>query len=268
MRFAIRRPIIWMIAGSAIGCSGQATTSHGMGRVVFQLATSEVGSANGPAAADVVVSKGSNVVVINQVQLVARKIRFRLEDGSCSEDADQDEAPVGVESNESHESDDEDCPTLKLGPLLLDPPLADGAVTSFTADVPAGTYTRIKLQIHKPRGSRDQAFLAAHPEFDGVSIRVKGTFNGLPFTFDTGIEEEEEIHLADPLVVTDGGTTSFTLFLDVRGWFLDQSGAALVDPTAPSSDIRSLIEHNIRSSFRAFKDDDHDGHDDDEHDGH
>jgi hypothetical protein len=268
MRFRNGAPALVIVAALAVGCSGQATTPHGMGRVVFQLATTEAGSANGPAAADVVISKGTNVVVINQVQLVARKIRFRQETGSCAEDLDQDDAPAASESDESHDLDDADCPTLKLGPLLLDPPLTDGAETSFAAEVPVGTYTGIKLQIHRPRGSRDQAFLAAHPEFDGVSIRVKGTFNGAPFTFDTGIEEEEEIHLASPVVVTDAGTTAFTLFLDVRGWFLDQSGAALVDPTAPSSGIRSLIEHNIRSSFRAFEDADHDGHEDDDHDGH
>jgi hypothetical protein len=239
-----------------------------MGRVVVQLATTQGGTSNGPAAAAVVISKGPNVVVINQVLLVARKIRFRLETGSCEEDLEHDDAPAASESDDSHDLDDEDCPTLKLGPLLLDPPLTDGAETSFTAEVPAGTYTAIKLQIHRPRGSRDQSFLAVHPELDGVSIRVKGTFNGAPFTFDTGIEEEEEIDLVDPVVVTDAATTAFTLFLDVRGWFLDPSGTALVDPIAPSSSIRSLIEHNIRSSFRAFEDADHDGHEDDDHDGH
>ena len=263
MRFMNGIPVLAIVTGLAVGCSGQSAAPHGMGRVVFQLATAESGSGNAPAAADVVISKGNNVVVISQVELVARKIRFRQQNAACAEDEDQDDAPAASEPAESpeHEDDDEDCPVLKLGPLLLDPPLSDGAETTFTADVPAGTYTAIKLQIHQPRGSRDQAFLAAHPDFDGVSIRVKGTFNGAPFTFDTGIEEEEEIHLTTPVVVADQGTTSFTLFLDVRGWFLDQSGAALVDPT--SGAVRSLIEHNIRSSFRGFEDDDHDGHDDD-----
>jgi len=268
MRFLNGTPVLVIAAGLAVACSGGTTTPHGMGRVVFQLATSGTGTANAPAAVDVVINKGSDVLVITRVQLVARKIRFRQETSACAEDLDQDDAPAASEADESHDLDDADCPVLKLGPLLLDPPLTDGAETSFTADVPAGTYTRIKLQIHQPRGSRDQEFLAAHPEFAGVSIRVTGTFNGAPFSFDTGIEEEEEIRLADPIVVTDAGTTAFTLFLDVRGWFLDQSGAALVDPASPSGSIRSLIEHNIRGSFHAFEDDDHDGHDDGDHDGH
>lgn len=266
MRFQPGRTVAVMLVAATAGCSSNDSTSaEGTGHLVVQLATSSVGSTNGPAAADVVVNRGSDVLVVTQVQLVARKIRFRRSDGSCAEDADQDDAPAAVqESGESDEADNEhDCPTLKLGPLLLEPPLTDGAETLFTADVPAGTYTRIRIQLHKPRGGRDQAFLALHPDFAGVSIRVKGTYNGTPFSFDTGIEEEEEITLDSPVVVTAGGSTAFTLFLDVRGWFLDQSGTALLDPTAPSSSVRDLIEHNIRRSFRAFKDDDHDGGDDD-----
>ena len=259
MRFEIPGPLPLLVVATAAvaACSGGSTSPAGMGRVAFQIATTATSSSNGPAAADVVVSKGSNTVVVSQVQLVARKIRFRRVDASCAEDPDQDRDEA------ENEAEEEECPVLKLGPLLLDPPLTAGAVTVFTADVPVGTYSRIRLQIHKPRGDRDQAFLAANPTFSNVSIRVKGTFNGAPFTFDTAIEEEEEIALSPPIVVTSDGTTAFTLFLDVRGWFLDQSGNALVDPTSPTSDIRRRIEQNIRTSFRAFRDEDRDGNEDD-----
>jgi len=257
---------------AALGCSGGSTAPTGMGRVVVQLATASGAQNTGPAAADVVVTKGADNIVISQVQLVARKIRLRRSDGSCTEDPDQDEAPAsllatgGKTNDEGAQGDeDEDCPVLKLGPLLLEPPLTDGAVTTFSADVPVGTYTKLRIQIHKPKGDKDQAFLAAHPDFAGVSIRVKGTFDGAPFTFDSPLTEEEEIVLPTPVDVTLAGTTAFTLFLDVRGWFLDSTGAALVNPTSPL--VRSQIEHNIRASFRAFRDEDHDG-DDDGHEGH
>jgi hypothetical protein len=273
MRLVTSRSMLLLLAGAVVGCSGGSTGPAGTGRVNFQIATLGVGSSNGPMAADVVVTKGTSTIVINQVQLVARKIRLQQSNGRCEEDADQDDGPIataasgaGQAHEEEDEDDDEDCPVLKLGPLLLSPPLTDGAVTSFTADVPVGTYTELRIQIHKPRGNRDQAFLAANPEFTNVSIRVKGTFNGAPFTFDTGIEEEEEIEFEKPLEVTIAGTTSLTLFLDVRGWFLNQGGTALLDPTAPSTTIRDLIERNIRSSFRAFRDNDRDG-EDDEHEG-
>jgi hypothetical protein len=269
------RPIAWLLTAGAFACSSGSTAPEGMGRVAFQIATTGTGSSNGPAAADVVVSRGGNVIAIEQVQLVARKIRLSRFDAACVEAEDDDDAPVASSAaGQAHDSDDgeaedddEDCPVLKLGPLLLEPPLNDGAETSFTAFVPVGTYTRLQLQIHKPRGSKDLAFLAAHADFADVSIRVKGTFNGAPFTFDTDLTEEEHVVLPTPVEVTAEGTTAFTLLLDVRGWFLDQSGTALLSPIAPSDAIRQLIEHNISSSFHAFRDDDHDG-DDDDHDGH
>jgi len=265
--------VISLAALAAVSCSGGGTAPEGMGRVVLQIATTSAATVNGPAAADVVVTKGANSVVINSVDLVARKIRLRRVDASCPADPDQEDAPAAViasgsaheDTEHENEVEDHDCPVLKLGPLLLTPPLTDGAATTFSADVPVGTYSKLRIQIHKPKLSRDAAFVAANPDFAGVSIRVKGTFNGTPFTFVTDIEEEEEIVLPHPVEVTTAGTTAFTLFLDVRGWFLDQTGAALIDPSSPTS--RSLIEHNIRVSFRAFRDDDHDG-EDDEHEGH
>jgi len=273
MRLVLSRSAACLLAAAAVGCSSGSTAPEGMGRVVFQIATTNSAMSSGPAAADVVVTKGNNSVVINSVELVARKIRLRRSDASCPEDADQDDVTAAVvafggaheESGHEDEAEDSDCPVLKLGPLILQPPLTDGAVTSFTADVPVGTYTRLRIQIHKLKPVRDAAFLALHPDFADISIKVKGTFNGTPFTFNTSIEEEEEITLPTPIEVTTAGSTAFTLFLDVRGWFLDQTGAALVDPN--SATVRSQIEHNIRSSFRAFRDEDHDG-DDDGHEGH
>lgn len=273
MRLVSSSISVSLIALAAAGCSGGSTSPTGTGRVVVQLATASSATSNGPAAADVVVTKGADNIVISQVQLVARKIRLRRSDATCTEDPDQDDAPAsllatGGKANDEGaeaEAEDEDCPVLKLGPLLLEPPLTDGAVTTFSADVPVGTYTRLRIQIHKPKGDKDQAFLAAHPDFADVSIRVKGTFDGTPFTFDSPLTEEEEIVLPTPVEVTLAGTTAFTLFLDVRGWFLDSTGATLVNPSSPL--VRSQIEHNIRASFRAFRDEDHDG-DDDGHEGH
>jgi len=209
----------------------------------------------------ITVDLGPDVLVISEVQLVARKIRLERSDGCVNEDPENDE-----ESENENEELDEDCPMLKLGPVLLVPPLTDGAETTFEVEVPVGTYDEIKLQIHKPRGANDQAFLAAHPDLEDVSIRVIGTYNGNPFTFETGLTEEEEIELEPPVVVSADGPTSFTLLLDVRGWFLNQAGTALLDPASSSQQDRSRIEQNIRSSFHAFEDEDGDAQEDEPED--
>ena len=251
--------ILLALAGS--GCSGNgATGPDGTGRLVFQLATMPGAAGAGPAmAANVTVTKGTDVVVISRVQLVARKLKLKRVDGTCP-------TPV-LSDGESGESDPDsgdapECPNLRLGPLLLDPPLSDGAQSSFSVDLPVGTYRALELQIHKLTGSsNDAALLTANPDFAGVSIKVTGTFNGAPFTFTTDVNTEVESEFSTPVEVKAAATTMITLQLDVRGWFLAQGGAALLSPLTLTQQSRQRIEQNIKSSFRAFEDEDRDGRD-------
>jgi len=251
-------PAVFLVVAAA-ACSDNPAGPEGQGTVVFQLATVGAGASSAPSLA-VSVTRGTDVIVISDVQLVARKLKLERENGLCSDDEDE------VEENENEESEgDEDCPSLKLGPFLLNPPLTEGAAAEFTVNLPAGTYDELELQIHKPTStSADQAFVLANPDFAGVSIRVNGTWNGAPFTFTTDLTQKVEVEFENPLVVAVGGETALTLLLDVRGWFLDQGGGTLLNPLTLTQQARSRVEQNIRQSFHAFEDEDHDG--DDDHD--
>lgn len=247
---------------TATGCSGTGSSDLGpSGKVALKLSTTAVGSAGSSILTPgVTVTMGADVLVITDVQLVARKIKLEREDGNCP-------TPVVEGSSESgSDADDEgtpECPNLRLGPMLLDPPLVEGVEPSFTVDLPVGTYQELQMQIHKPTSSsKDAAFLAAYPAFAGTSIKVTGTFNGLPFTFTTSLTAEVEVEFAQPIVVTEGGTTALTLRLDVRQWFTAQGGGSLLNPLTLSQQSRQRVEQNIRSSFHAFEDNDEDGIDD------
>ncbi len=246
----------FLCAAALAACSNGSTNPNADGHLRLQLATTGTGATAGPSLADVSVTRGSDEIVISDVQLVARKLKLERADGTCP-------TPDLSDTGDGDEEDSDECPNLKLGPLLLDPPLGTGAETSFTVDLPAGTYTELRLQIHKPsNNNKDAAFLAANPDFAGVSIKVTGTFNGTPFTFTTDITAEVETEFDHPVVVVADGTTSLTLLLDVRGWFLNQGGSALLSPLALTQQSRSQIEQNIRRSFHAFEDEDHDGEED------
>src|SRR5258705_79662 len=215
-----------MLAPAIAACSsGYSTGASATGRVVVQLATRPMSPSGGPAAAaDVTVTKGPDVIVISSVQLVARKIELERADGTC---------PVVTPTTESEddEADSPECPDLKLGPLLLAPPLGAGAQTTFSVDVPVGTYKEVRLQIHRPTSSSsDAAFLAANPGFGGVSIKVTGTFNGTPFTFTTDVTAVVEMELNKPIQVTTAGPTNITIFTDVTGWFVAEGGSSLLSP--------------------------------------
>ena len=243
---------------SAAGCSSTGSSDGATGRLNFRLSTTPAGGFGASLLTPgVTVTLGADVLVITRVQLVARKLKFERTNGSCP-------TPVLTSADGSGKDADSDetadCPNLKLGPLLLDPPMTEGVVSTFSVDLPAGSYHELDMQIHKPTSnSSDAAFVAANPDFAGVSIKVAGTFNGLPFAFTTDLTAEVETEFATPIVLTVGGTKSLTLQLDVRGWFVAQGGGALLNPITLSQQSRQRVEQNIRASLHAFEDENQDG---------
>jgi hypothetical protein len=199
------------------------------------------------AAGQLVIRAGSDEIVVDRVGLVLRKIHL---DGAptatCPEDAEGDTQ----------------CAQVRLGPLLLDLPLDQAAEPTLDAEVPSGTYDRLRFQIHRPSNAAEDADLVAeHPEMDGISILVVGTYNATPFTFGSDLTEVENLSLPEGIEVAADGLLPITLRVDLAGWFLNPAGTGLLDP-AQADDGGSLeaqVKQNIRASFRAFRDIDADG---------
>ena len=197
---------------------------------------------------------GEHTLVITRVAVVLREIELeRVEDDDC---------PDGV--------GEDDCEEFEVGPVLLEMGL-DGTVEQMVAiQVPAGRYDELEFEIHKPDDDspEDLAFVDANPDFERVSIRVEGTFDGEDFLFVQDLNKEQELDLSPPLEVADDApTTNVTVRLDVSTWFVRNDGS-LIDPATANKGgpNESLVEQNIESSIEAFEDDDHDGHDDDHED--
>ncbi len=195
-------------------------------------------------AAPVTFTGGGNTLVLDQVQLVLKQIELKtLSSDSCS----------GTSSDS--------CDDIQLGIRLYDVPL--GAATAqgvYTVAVDPGTYRQIKFKIAKPGSSDDAAFIAANPNFNGVSIRATGTWNGQPFTFTSEMDDEVEIEFPTPLVVGAEGTTDVTLNLDVSRWFRSLGGA-LIDPRTANKGQpnEGVVKENIKNTIEGFEDDDRDG---------
>jgi hypothetical protein len=152
---------------------------------------------------------------------------------------------------------------LKAAPVLLDllqPDLESGTSREVAlAEVPAETYRELKFKIHKP-ALTDPGVSVDNGLFwmasDDASVIVDGTVDGEPFTFTSGVDAEETLEGSFDL---GDGDHYVTLNLDPTGWFGGANDARL-DPTIDSN--RPRIEDNIRGSFKAFKDEDHDGRED------
>lgn len=189
---------------------------------------------------------GTDTLIITSAQLVLRQVKFAPQETvTCNVDP----TPPG-------------CEDVELGPALVDLPLTPGTQPSFQADLPAGTYGKVEFEIHKISSgdAADAAFLAQHPEFADLSIRVEGTFNGQAFTYSTDLDVEQELTLVPALVIgSTTGSTNVTILVDVSGWFVVSS--ALVDPNLGNKggQFESQIKENIKQSIEAFEDADRDG---------
>ena len=241
-----------LLVSAAAFTACDSSAPGGSGQISFNVATQASGSAAArPATApDSMVDGGGNVLVLSSVELVLRDIEFKRENhDSC----------------DSLGTDDDGCEEFEAGPILVDLPLNGNVSHEFSVAVDSGTFDELELRIHKPEDdgdSRDQLFLAAHPDLKDVSIRVTGTFNGSAFTFVSDLNADQELALSPPITVSGQSDVAVTLLVDVSRWFL--SGAVLVDPrlALKGGPVEGLVKNNIEASFEAFNDDDRDGHED------
>lgn len=274
------------LAATLAACSGSGTAPTARSQVTFSLSSKPLGAAPARLASlSDTITGGGATLVLDTVQLVLRDLRFkRVEDGSCPDDDGESSSvrPNGGGDDSTghdgsgHEGDDngadgehDACESFNAGPFLLDVPLGGGVDRAFSVLVDTGTYDQLRIKIHKPEDdsadAKDAAFLAAHPEFNKVSIRAVGSFNGTPFVFTTDLNAEQRIALVPPITVTDAtANVDVTIKVDVSNWFSDGAGG-LVDPATGSKGGANdnLVRDNIRDSFHAFRDGNHDGHDDD-----
>lgn len=196
------------------------------------------------------VTSGSDTLIISSAQIVLREVELERADAACDDDLN-----------------DDGCEEFEAGPLLVDLPLNGGVEQTVTIPIPAGTYDEVDFEIHKVSDddAEDAAFQMEHPDFEELSIRVQGTFNGDPFTFESDLNVEQEFELTMPLVVTDASvTTNVTVLVDLSQWFVVSS--AVVNPALGNKggQFEGAIEENIKQSIEAFEDEDRDGDDSDE----
>ncbi len=198
-------------------------------------------------------ASGSDTLRITSVGIVLRKIEL-----------ERISVPVVCDSTPEASA----CEELRLGPQLVNVPLAPGAQTALAVVIDSGSYASVQFKIHKPgNDSLDLAFKAANPDFANVSIRVTGTFDGVPFTYTSTLDQEQEYEFVPPLVVdASGSSTNLTIRLDVSTWFRVGGTGAVIDPSTanPGGANEGAVKGNIKHSVKAFRDENHDG---DEHNG-
>ena len=297
MHITRRLLLVAPVAVLLTACS--STEPNAMHRVSLSAAIASTGLNHSPGViADLIVGGDGGSVHISSAQMVLSRIKLGNNEacadteGDDSTDVDEPNdtsvagSPVPDDNHDADSTGDHDedstgdhhddgdhedgCPPLQVGPVLIDLPLDGTTTVVLDGLVPAGTYTRLQARLHAVK-SDDQGvsdFLAAHPEFEGISVKVVGVFTDSggtnhDFTFTSPMNVVSTVNFDTPITV-GSGTTNLTIDVDVGSWFTSTSGA-VIDPT--NSANQHAIEKNIRRSLRAFEDDNHDGDDDHEEGG-
>lgn len=262
MRYRITTTATILVAGSiAAACSAADGTKPGGTipmTVSFSTAPSAGATLSSTASQSVTLTSGTDVLVITKAQLVVARMELARSGATCSSTT-----AAGDDSVNDH-----DCAELELAPSVVNLPVDSSVVTGLNLAIPAGTYSALEAKIRPVRadsahGAGSAAFLTAHPELAGVSVLVTGTFNGKAFTY-TGAPRAEFETSFNPALVVAALPANLTIHVDLASWFKTQSGG-LIDPAtaiAGGANVNTVAD-NIRRSFKAFHDDNHDGHDDD-----
>lgn len=245
------------------GCSD--STGAAAGRPVsvsFATASARTAPSLSPASMGVsrsiTTTSGAHTIVINKAQVVVARMELERDGAACAS-----ESAAGDDAQDEHE-----CADLTLAPSIVDLPVDASVAGALQIMIPAGTYRKLEAKVrairadgeHGDKGKASGAFLAAHPEFAGVSVRVEGTYDGKAFTW-TGAPRADFETEFNPSLVVDAAPVNLTVHVDIASWFRDGTGM-LIDPASTSTTDASMIASNIKRSFRAFHDDDRNDHDD------
>jgi hypothetical protein len=265
MRFSLFPALTLLAAGGTLACSDSTVPAAGRPISVSFTTASATGASfsrsfNPTATHDVTATVGTDALVISKAQIVVARIELQQVGATCTSE---------VAAGDDHEgNDDQECAELELAPTVVDLPVNGSVVSALDITVPAGSYSSLEAKVRPIRsgsdaGSGSSAFLTAHPELEGVSVLVEGTFNGTPFTY-KGTAKAGLEHSFSPALTVGTTPVNLTVNFDLANWFKSSSGA-LIDPaTANAGGVNATtVADNIKRSFRAFRDDDHNGQDDD-----
>lgn len=233
----------------ALGVLGACdiTTEPDLDTFNVSFATDPAPAADDPA--EITVVGGGHTLVITSVEFVI-------------DDAGLERFSTTVGCGTAGEPD---CAVVAAAPVLVSLPIGGGAaavVTPIEARFRERVYEAFDFDLHTPQegDAEDEAFLQAHPDFEGVSLRVEGSYDGTPFVLERAIDSRIEILFEE--VFASDERANLTVATAVGDWFLG-AGATPV-PFDPATAVAggandALFVSNVVSSFRAFRDFDRNG---------
>lgn len=226
--------------GAFIGCSDDpaAPTPNGEVSISTSLTTTTISSAY-TKGGSVTAGPTCDSVVISRVRFVFSDLKLHLS------------------SDDSADSDDKGM--IKSGPVLMEY-LPGSSVSSASASIPTGSYSRIKYEIHKLDDSKSSDTAAindpAYADFitgGRYTYIIEGliwnTNSAVAFTFKSSKNENLNLDLDIPVTIVENEVAPITLAFDPTGLF--KQGAKPLDPRYEEN--RNDIEKMVKDAFKALK---------------
>lgn len=215
--------IIFLTAGF-YGCSDTVTNPADTDNLSFSAMSSRDS-----------IGDSQNILVLDTVKILIKDIKLNV-------------------SNNNHDSTN-----FKIGPFVLFVNLTSNINLITSAIIPAGTYDKIKFEVHKL--NNDEA--VPDPEFADAngrySVIVKGRYLGNYFIYKSAKSAHQILNFPAAVSVSPYIKSNITMVLKPYIWFINNG--VYLDPGNPSNsnDIDNNIKNNINHNFKAFKDDDKNG---------
>lgn len=155
-----------------------------------------------------------------------------------------------------------DSTNFKVGSFVLYLNLNSSVNTISTAMIPAGTYDKVKFEIHKLEDTETPPDPDFKDSSGRYSVIVKGKYNSVPFVFKTDPSVHQKLSFPGNLIVTSTGKSNITLKVSPYIWFYKNGLLLNPNESGNKNDIDNNIKNNVNNNFKAFKDDNKDGNPD------
>lgn len=249
----MKKTIVLLALATAplLACRGKEAPG---GYIAFQVSARPAGAVTDTAPPSGVVAIGRDTIFLHRVRLVLAELAIAPSLANECEEEEGEELPPCVEFDEH--------------PVVIELPLDRPVVTRATKPAPASAFNLFQAVVYRPAADTDTTFLQANPEFQGASILVSGTLSRggkrQAFAFASDFTEKEEIAITPEIHVPAGESLHVTLRVDAGSWFKSEDGQALIDPQSagPGRPNHHLVRDHIRTSIKAFRDQNGDGQDD------
>jgi hypothetical protein len=144
----------------------------------------------------------------------------------------------------------DDTVNVRTDPFVVELDLSGNVHAVARTDIPDQSYDKIKFEVHKPEFIEDTPDPEFIDEEENYSVVVKGTANGMEFTYKSRKSAHQIIHLEDPVSLDEGGVLNITLIVDPYKWF--EKDGELLNPVLEINinEIDNLIKDSFKRGFR------------------